>query len=365
MIRKTYAQVTNRPTTSEASNRWKPELPATEKTPTSQTQTSDPRDTVTLSEESVSFDSRTPKPVTPTGSNVDVDGITKEPDKVKRNQEVTQGYHEIQKGLDEVIIPPGSPDGGVNWGSHAVWASRQAGDAIQGMGMPSVGTSQVKEAISEGNTKVFADVAPDMRDFAQEFANSDKCDKEKFEKWADRFQGQEAQLKKEAFESYYKARFEQDQKKKQEMVLLGNIKIGQYEQGQLDPDIDKAMTPNGPEGLVARGLINTNPIDLLTGRNPLRELGTSGIPGISDPMSLTHPDGQGGTRKAEFNKDVPGTPPSTLSSVQDPKLREAMEKYGIDPDKAGGGSSATRDWSEFDRQNGLDHSTLSQRSDES
>ncbi len=352
MITKTSSSVAKRTATSTPSAPGQPEVAPKGKIPTSETVRTRPKDTVTLSKESVSSYAQTPKPVTPTGSNVDVEAITKEPDKIKRNQEVTQGYHEIQKGLDEVINPPGSPDGGANWGTHAVWASRQAGDAIQGKGMPSVGTGQVKEAISEGNTKVFKDVAPDMRDFAKEFANSDKFDEEKFDKWADRFQGEDAQLKKEAFESYYKARFEQDHKKKQEMVLYGNIKIGEYEQSQLDPDIDKAMTPSGPEGLIARGLVNSNPIDLLTGRNPLRELGTSGIPGISDPMNLSHPDGQGGTRKAEFNKDVPGSPSENLRTIQDPKLRAAMEKYGIDPDKADGGSSATRDWSEFDDRMG-------------
>ncbi len=302
-----------------------------------------PSDSVTLSKESqeASKSRNVQNPTeekAPTGTNVDVEAITQTPDREQRNRQVTQGYHEIFKGLDETINPPGSPDGGVNWGTHATWASKEAGKGIRGEGLPVVGSGQVPEALSEGNTRVFKDIGPDMQSFSKEFSKSKCFNQEEFNQWADqRFQGEEAHLKREAFESYYKARFEEDQKKKQEMVLYGNAKIGEYEQTVLDPDIDKAMTPvDGPKVLV----------------DTARELGTQGMPGVLNPMTLSHPDGQGGTKVANLSKNVDGNPPETLSNISDPKLREAMEKYGVDPNTPNGGDTASRDWSDYNDRMG-------------
>ncbi len=278
---------------------------------------------------------------------LDLANITAPKDPILRNQWVTQGYWELSKGMDSVINPPGSPDGGVNWSAHATWASRQAGEGIKGEGLPPAGVDHVPGELSFGNSLVFKDVGPDLQSFVQEFQSDEQPDFAQFDKWAQRFP-ESMQGKKEAFTAYYKARFEEDPKKKQELVLLGNVKLVGYEQKTLQEVLNRAMTAGGLSGKLAHFAANalmgpggSNIFDDIA-----RRAGTRGVLGLKG-MELSYPVAQGEMQYAKLAEDVPNLPSKNLSTISNYDLRKTFESLNLSPDLADGGGSGAKNWSVY------------------
>jgi hypothetical protein len=108
--------------------------------------------------------------------------------------------------------------------------------------------------VSSGNLKVFAELAPVFAEMTRTFHRDEHHDRDKLARFLASLDrgpteagGQDTLA--EALAHYYEAMFERDPKRKAELVLLGNIKIGLHEQMRLQPNILEAL--NAP---VAVGL---------------------------------------------------------------------------------------------------------------
>lgn len=122
----------------------------------------------------------------------------------------------------------------------------------------------ISRAISAGNLKVYAELAPVFSTFAIEFHNDLKYDASKLERFLATLksgptdQGGQGLLA-EALSCYYEAMFEPILKRKTELILLANVKIGLHEQTRLQPNIVEALNKPlsiGLDGLVAKMLVN-------------------------------------------------------------------------------------------------------------
>src|SRR5205085_510893 len=109
----------------------------------------------------------------------------------------------------------------------------------------------------------FAELAPVMARFVRTFHSDLEYDPDKLARFQATLRpglpeagGQD--LFKEALGHYYESIFESRPKRKAELVLLGNIKIGLHEQTRLQPDIVAALDAPlrvGLDGLLSGGLV--------------------------------------------------------------------------------------------------------------
>ena len=67
-------------------------------------------------------------------------------------------------------------------------------------------------------------------------------------------------------------------------------------------------------------------------------------------MTLDYPDANGNPRSANLSQDVQNEPIDNLKTIDNPKLREALEKFNSNPDASNGGGSAASDWSDYDQR---------------
>lgn len=279
-------------------------------------------------------------------TNTDMAAVVRNDDKVERNQNVTDSYHEISQDFDDFLNPPGKEDAGNNWFDYAKWASREVGDGIQGKDLPTgSGLTDAQDILSEGNTKVYDDIAPDAQAFLKEFGQDQEFDQAKYDEWSKRFGDDEGgQLKKDAFGAYYEARFEDDPKKRQELTLLGNLKIAEHEQKLLDPVIDKAFDPVDNSGwLGTAAKIAGGPV----GGFVVDKLGEQGARIFGNP-DIKVPDGQGGFANPSLKDDLQGQVPGNLQDPQDPRLQEMLSDWGADTNSLEG--TGAGDWSDLDQR---------------
>lgn len=200
--------------------------------------------------------------------------------------------------------------------------------------MPSVGMDHASSTLSDANTKVFEDVAPDLASFSQNFASDATPDLAKFKAWsAARFDHGD-QAKADGFEAYYQARFEQDAERKQELVLLGNVKIVSYEQAYLQNDIENVMTLTGPLGAIASSL---------GAKGLVRRVATK-------TMHLDVPDSPNHLARAQLGRQVTGAPSEALKTIENPDLREQFERFNLNPDSPRGEGSAAKDWGNYNER---------------
>lgn len=212
----------------------------------------------------------------------EVDQIAALADPIIRNLRITHCYHELALAMTERMGKS------ANWCTFATWASKQAGQTIRkedfartlenllnqsATAMPeivasvqSLGSHQsedeiqesvfevlnplaaftrASEAVARGNKKVYEEIG---REFARFFAtclNDPAYDADKIARFCDELRpgdppdGQ--QYLCDAFQRYYQALFENDAKKRAELMLLANIEIGYHEQTRLQPEIAEAM----------------------------------------------------------------------------------------------------------------------------
>lgn len=224
-------------------------------------------------------------PVLPTAPSVaDVEQIAGQAAPVLRNLQITQCYCELSAAFARRTGQV------ANWCTFATWASRQAGQTIRKEDMQrsmatcldeddelqtalvlvitlarEMGarkpTGQVKgsilesfastaaqnaaEAVGRGNKKVFEEIALQFARFIPACLNDETYREEHIAAFCKQLNagpppdGQD--YLQQAFRHYYRAFFEQDEKRKAELCLLANLEIGFHEQTRLQPEILEAL----------------------------------------------------------------------------------------------------------------------------
>lgn len=211
----------------------------------------------------------------------EIQDIINQKDLVLRNLQVTQSYYRLTKGMQRVI-----GKSNVSWPAFATHASKTAGysirqevfsDRLASALLKTAGFQQtadflrrcmvldqentqpcyrnrsgefltrISRSISEGNTKVFAELAYPFSQMIETFSHDWVYDEAKLEQFLARFRpgrvedgGQDYLI--EAFAAYYQARFTHDRKLKAELVLRANFLVGLHEQFRLQPAIASALT---------------------------------------------------------------------------------------------------------------------------
>lgn len=224
----------------------------------------------------------------------EVDQIIANPDPVTRNLQITQCYHELSAALAQRTGPI------ANWCTFATWASRQAGQTIrkedllraleallspaaspQGslsdplLSDPSLSLAAEAQsleaqadfvrlrqsvweiwnpaeafdlssaAVARGNQKVFAEIGREFSRFLSTCQQDETCKIERIERFGDDLrpgdppEGQG--LLRQAFMTYYQAFFENNLRRRSELLLLANLAIGLHEQTRLQPEILEAL----------------------------------------------------------------------------------------------------------------------------
>jgi len=215
---------------------------------------------------------------------------------VLRNLRITQMYHRLSLELTLLL---GHED--ANWCTFACNASKTAGYSIRREELPfyriisrlgrrpgarkaldrieaavvDAGMTRrfaailaaVSNSISAGNLKVFAELGPVFARFVRTFRDDAEYDSERLGAFLATLHpgsteagGQE--LLREALSHYYEAMFEPRPKRKTELILLGNIKVGLHEQMRLQPNIFEALTAPlrfGLEGLLSDRILRVAP----------------------------------------------------------------------------------------------------------
>lgn len=221
----------------------------------------------------------------------DVERIVALSDPVIRNLQITQCYHELSAAL--------AARTGLcaNWCTFATWASKQAGQTIrkddaedvlenvlnsapvvtdaveqlvrvlrrigathgadkireiirESLGMVSP-LNRTSEAIARGNKKVFEEVGREFARFSSICLADQASDAAKIERFCQEFragdppEGQD--YLRRAFARYYQSLFEDDPKRRAELLFLANIEIGFHEQTRLQPEIREALDSAVPD----------------------------------------------------------------------------------------------------------------------
>lgn len=199
---------------------------------------------------------------------------------VLKNLKITQAYHELSLGMQQVI---GAEN--VNWCTFATHASKTAGYGIRNEMLPPAVTQalvrfgdyresvkflsiylenpdealcqngcglvqdtlvRISRQVSVGNCRVFAELAPLFSRFILWFADDSHRDEAKLADFLAQlrpgpveYEGQDYLI--EAFTAYYAARFENDTRRTAELILLANLLVGLHEQVRLQPNIAGAL----------------------------------------------------------------------------------------------------------------------------
>jgi hypothetical protein len=214
---------------------------------------------------------------------LEIAAILTERDLTLRNLYITDRYHTLSERLRATVSADDA-----NWSTFATWASKTVGQTVRSEEIPAVVLDVVGAAdnllqlldqvnrmlplvpditpegllapmfttlrdvsghVSEGNLKVFAELAPLFDAFAERFGR-DGHDTAYDESALTAFVsglapgpvdegGQE--LLRDAFTAYYRARHTRRPDARARLVLLGNCQIGLHEQMRLQPQIAAAM----------------------------------------------------------------------------------------------------------------------------
>lgn len=218
-------------------------------------------------------------------SITEVDRIASLPNPRLRNFLITQSYHELSLELAQHL-------GRVaNWCTFASWASRQAGQSIRKEDLqhalenylhtnplliqtildrvngtwkkgatlnkggvvrlilerlnPEQAMNRASDAVARGNQKVYAEIAREFARFLDTCLQDQAFRAETIQHFCNTLRPgnpPEGQVfLQQAFQHYYAASFETDEKQKAELILMANIKIGFHEQTRLQPEIAEAM----------------------------------------------------------------------------------------------------------------------------
>jgi hypothetical protein len=214
----------------------------------------------------------------------DVERIAAQDDPALRNLQITQCYHV----LANVLVRRTGLN--ANWCTFATWASKQAGQTIRkedlartlerwletspatsqaaeevvASGMPLGGRphqevrllvwkaldprtaiDRTSAAVGRGNLKVFTEIGREFARFYADCLEDAAFDADKLDRFCaelrsgDPPEGQD--YLRQAFKHYYQAFFENDPKRRTELLLLANLGIGYHEQTRLQPEIAASL----------------------------------------------------------------------------------------------------------------------------
>lgn len=185
-----------------------------------------------------------------------LDEILVAEDPVARNRMITACYRDIAEQLAERM---GRRD--LNWFVFGVWASGTAGAAIRGEGLPlDLGTS---EEVAAGNLAIIRDVAPPFLRWLAEIEVEGEVNRAALDRTlADPAPPPRLAAAIEAYQAAIERRLDAPDddvaadKDAAELVLLGNLLLGEHEQQVVDDFIDRAMPLGGPFGLITTRFIH-------------------------------------------------------------------------------------------------------------
>ena len=205
----------------------------------------------------------------------DCEQVMRTRDLVLRNLKITQSYHRLALDLIDLLGPQD-----LNWLAFGAHASKTAGYAIRKEEIPGyelygalaqarylgpvlqrvtrfVGESflmrnvdrvleRTSAAISDGNLRIFADMAPVIVRFIELVRGDASCDQPKMDAFRATLKpgpsdGEGQEILGLALAAWYEAAHEHDPKRKSELVLLGNARVGWHEQIRVQPDIVEAL----------------------------------------------------------------------------------------------------------------------------
>jgi hypothetical protein len=222
--------------------------------------------------------------------------------------------------------------------------------------------SQVSLLVSEGNLMIFGELAWPFVDMVNTFSNEWQPNGTKFQAFLDKhlipgaFEDGGQDLLRESFSYYYQARFETDNKKKAELILMANLLIGFHEQSRLQPVIEKAIAV--PFDVFTEGLIteNNEKPDTMRQKVSRRMVGFSRQMVLRTVtrmwMSYSLP-----TRELKLGKDLIAPTgminfPPELLTIENPRCQELVLKFDSGLDTLSG--SAAGNWGNLmDRMNFL------------
>jgi hypothetical protein len=215
----------------------------------------------------------------------EIERIAALPDKVIRNLQITQCYHELA-----LVLKERTPEN-ANWCTFATWASKQAGQTIRqedlrrtldanlGPGaelqqaardlseaarklgatlgveeileliwkayQPEAAFERSSDAVARGNLKVFAEIGREFARFHASCFPDPVYDSDNIARFCESLRpGEPPEGQRNlsrAFRHYYQALFEEDRKARSELMLLGNLEIGFHEQTRLQSEINEAL----------------------------------------------------------------------------------------------------------------------------
>lgn len=221
-----------------------------------------------------------------------LDEILVDPDPVRRNRLITKCYADISAALADVV---GRRD--LNWFTFGAWASGTAGAKIRGEGVPiDLGTTRNMAA---GNLAIITNIAPPAIAWLREVEGSGPTRPALQRALADpSFDG--APRLAEAITRFHEAAMLNElantdpgaDKAVAELVLLGNVRVGEHEQELVDRFVDAAM----PMGCLF-GLITTRFVAIETPDGHLDVCEDIVAPSYLAPelfpaplLELTHPE---------------------------------------------------------------------------
>ena len=205
----------------------------------------------------------------------DCESVMRTRDLVIRNFKITHCYHRLALDLRELMGPQD-----VNWLAFGAHASKTAGYSVRKEDVPfheifdtigrvkylgsalrratrAIGASllardadrileQISQAVSDGNLRIFADMAPVVVRFLDLVRGDTAVDRPKMDAFRARLKPGPAEHDGQetlglSLLAWYEAAHEPDPKMRAELVLLGNIRMGLHEQIRVQPDIEDAL----------------------------------------------------------------------------------------------------------------------------
>ncbi|MCA9980730.1 MAG: FHA domain-containing protein, partial [Anaerolineales bacterium] len=347
---------------------------------------------VCLRYESSTAVAQLPPPTSPPApkrlTKTEIDHIVAQKNLLVRNLQITQGYHDVAHTLGHFLTFRD-----VNWFAFGTYASKTAGRAIRHETLPRALKSalvrsagydntyfyldhvlanseqvttpenvlgrvleQVSLLLSLGNLLIFRELAWPFVDMVNQFGQDRAPRPTPFQSFLDghfipgSFDEGGQDWLRDSLNAFYKARFETDNKKRSELIFLGNILLALHEQSRLQPVIEKALAV--PFDLLTEGLVPATTQEIGWFRSKVtnravdfsREMVLRAVTRMVMGYTLPH-------REMKLGQDVIAPTglinfPQELILLENPRCRAIVQQYD-DKENTLAGSGAAN-WGKLD-----------------